>query len=557
LLRSGEDAIREVPPDRFDQHAFYDPDPAAPGKMNTRWGGFLDGVDQFDPHFFGISPREAARMDPQQRLLLEVPWEALQDAGQVPEHLAGSPTGVFIGIATNDYGRLQWNDLDRIDAYAGTGNALSIAANRISYLLDFRGPSLAIDTACSSSLVAVHLACCSLRNGESTLALAGGVNLILSPAIAINFTKAGAMAPDGRCKAFDARANGYVRSEGAGVVVLKPLSRALADGDPIHAVIRGSAVNQDGRSNGLMAPNPLAQEAVLREAYRQAAVSPGKIRYIEAHGTGTLLGDPIEARALGAVLGVERPPGQLARSDRSRPIWPPRAAAGIAVIKVEVVARHARYREPAFQNPNPHIPLTSFRCGRRHWGHGRLGRNRHWPGSAHSASAGPTLIWFSKRRPGSRRLRRRRSRHRRTAAAPVGSSPEASSRSRAPIRISLPCRGRGILAGYLLHTSLWRASPRPPPRRSRQFAGTTRGEPGSLLLGEARPGCRRVESLRAPAKARLRVSGPGVNGSAWGGAVGAGNVVREVLECATKQCDPTEIGRCSPSLGLAMPPGRD
>ncbi|HUY99683.1 MAG TPA: type I polyketide synthase, partial [Thermomicrobiaceae bacterium] len=200
LLREGVDAIREVPADRFDQHAFYDPDPATPGKMNTRWGGFLGQVDQFDPGFFGISLREASRMDPQQRLLLEVTWEALQDAGQVPERLVGTQVGVFIGIATNDYGRLQWNDLERIDAYAGTGNALSIAANRISYLFDFRGPSLSIDTACSSSLVAVHLACSSLRNGESTLALAGGVNLILSPAIAINFTKAGVMAPDGRCK---------------------------------------------------------------------------------------------------------------------------------------------------------------------------------------------------------------------------------------------------------------------------------------------------------------------------------------------------------------------
>ena len=236
-------------------------------------------------------------------------WEALEDAGQVRERLAGTQTGVFIGISNNDYGRIQLNDLDRIDAYAGTGNALSIAANRISYLFDFRGPSIAIDTACSSSLVAVHLACSSLRSGESTLALAGGVNLILSPAITINFTKAGAMAPDGRCKAFDARANGYVRSEGAGVVVLKPLSKALADGDPIYAVIRGSAVNQDGRSNGLMAPNPLAQEAVLREAYRRAGVSPGDVQYVEAHGTGTLLGDPIEAKALGAVLAVDRPRG--------------------------------------------------------------------------------------------------------------------------------------------------------------------------------------------------------------------------------------------------------
>ena len=363
LLRDGVDAIREVPADRFDQHAFYDPNPAAPGKMNTRWGGFLDQVDQFDANFFGISPREALRMDPQQRLLLEVTWDALQDAGQVPEHLAGTPVGVFIGIATNDYGRLQWNDLAHIDAYAGTGNALSIAANRISYLFDFRGPSLALDTACSSSLVAVHLACHSLRTGEATLALAGGVNLILSPAIAINFTKAGAMAPDGRCKAFDARANGYVRSEGAGVVVLKLLANALADGDPIYAVIRGSAVNQDGRSNGLMAPNPLAQEAVLREAYRQAAVSPGKIQYVEAHGTGTLLGDPIEAKALGAVLAVERPPGRpCAVGSVKTNLGHLEAAAGIAgLIKVALALRH-REIPPSlhFEKPNPYIPFDEI-----------------------------------------------------------------------------------------------------------------------------------------------------------------------------------------------------
>jgi acyl transferase domain-containing protein len=363
LLRDGVDAISEVPADRFDQRAFYDPDPTTPGKMNTRWGGFLGQVDQFDANFFGISPREALRMDPQQRLLLEVTWEALQDAGQVPERLAGTQTGVFIGIATNDYGRLQWNDLDRIDAYAGTGNAMSIAANRISYLFDFRGPSIALDTACSSSLVAVHLACRSLRAGESTLALAGGANLILSPAIAINFTKAGAMAPDGRCKAFDARANGYVRSEGAGVVVLKPLSKALADGDPIYAVIRGSAVNQDGRSNGLMAPNPRAQEAVLREAYRQAGVSPGKVQYVEAHGTGTFLGDPIEAQALGAVLGVERPPGRpCALGAVKTNIGHLEAAAGIAgLIKVALALRH-REIPPSlhFETPNPLIPFDEL-----------------------------------------------------------------------------------------------------------------------------------------------------------------------------------------------------
>jgi myxalamid-type polyketide synthase MxaE and MxaD len=363
LLRNGVDAIREVPAERFDLRDFFDPDPAAPGKIVTRWGGFIEQVDHFDAHFFGISPREAARMDPQQRLLLEVAWEALEDAGQVRERLAGTPTGVFIGISNNDYGRIQFNNPDRIDAYAGTGNALSIAANRISYVFDFRGPSIAIDTACSSSLVSVHQACCSLRSGESTLALAGGVNLILSPAITINFSKAGAMAPDGRCKTFDARANGYVRSEGAGIVVLKPLTQALTDGDPIYAVIRGSAVNQDGRSNGLMAPNPLAQEAVLREAYRRANVSPGDVQYVEAHGTGTLLGDPIEAKALGAVLAAGRP--------RERPCFLGsvktnlghlEAAAGVAgLIKVALALKH-REIPPSlnFKEPNPHIPFDQL-----------------------------------------------------------------------------------------------------------------------------------------------------------------------------------------------------
>ena len=363
LLMGAVDAITEVPAQRFDAGSCYDPDPATPGKINTRWGGFLEQVDRFDSHFFGISPREAARMDPQQRILLEVAWEALEDAGQVPERLAGTDTGMFVGISNNDYGRIQFSDLSRIDAYAGTGNALSIAANRISYLFDFRGPSIAIDTACSSSLVAVHLACSSLRNGESTLALAGGVNLILSPAITVNFTKAGVMAPDGRCKAFDSRANGYVRAEGVGLVVLKPLSKAIADADPIYAVILGSAVNQDGRSNGLMAPNPGAQEAVLLEAYRRAGVSPGDVQYIEAHGTGTLLGDPIEAKALGKVLAIGRPDGRpCALGSVKTNIGHAEAAAGIAGLIKTVLALKHREIPPSlhYKEPNPHIPFDEI-----------------------------------------------------------------------------------------------------------------------------------------------------------------------------------------------------
>lgn len=357
LLRDGVDAITEVPAQRWDVESFYDPESAAPDKMNTRWGGFLEEVDKFDPQFFGIAPREAVSIDPQQRLLLEVAWEALEDAGQVPERLAGTRTGVFIGISTHDYSVLLWGNPTN-DPYATTGTGNCIAANRISYLFNFQGPSLAVDTACSSSLVAVHLACQSLWSRESTLALAGGVQVILLPRVTASLSKAGFMAPDGRCKTFDARANGYVRSEGVGVLVLKLLSQALTDGDPIYAVIRGSAVNQDGRSNGLSAPNPRAQEAVLREAYRQAGVSPGKVQYVEAHGTATKLGDPIEMKSLGAVLAEDRPAGNYCTVGSVKTnIGHAESAAGIAsLIKVALSLKH-RQIPPSlhFQEPNPYI----------------------------------------------------------------------------------------------------------------------------------------------------------------------------------------------------------
>ena len=360
LLTRGGDAVREVPAERWDIDALYDPDSTQTGKMMTRWGGFLDGVAAFDAPFFRISPREAARMDPQQRLLLEASWEALEDAGQVPEALAGSRTGVFVGIANSDASRLHLHDPHGIDVHTNTGSAYSIAANRLSYVYDFRGPSLAIDTACSSSLVAVHLACQSLRSGESTLALAGGVNLILTPEITIGFSRLAAMAPDGRCKAFDAKANGYVRSEGVGIVALKLLSQALEDGDPIVAIIQGSAVNQDGRSNGLTAPNRWAQEAVIAEAYSNAGVAPGEVAYVEAHGTGTLLGDPIEAKALGAVLGKDRPEGRpcILGSVKTN-IGHTEAAAGIAgLIKVALALKHRQIPPNLhFEEPNPYIPF--------------------------------------------------------------------------------------------------------------------------------------------------------------------------------------------------------
>jgi len=310
LLHEGRDVISEVPPSRWDVNALYDPNPDAPGKMCSRYGGFLEGVDvdAFDAQFFRIAPREAMSMDPQQRLLLEVSWEALERAGQPQEVLTGSPTGVFVGIGMNDYSQLQLRsgDLARIDAYTGAGNFLCFAAGRISYLLGLQGPCLALDTACSSSLVAVHLACQSLRSGECRMAIAGGVQLMLSPEATIAISRTRALAPDGRCKTFDSRADGFVRGEGCGVVVLKPLSDAITAGDDVLAVIRGSAVNHDGPSAGLTVPNGPAQEAVIRQALAAARVEPSQVGYIEAHGTGTSLGDPIEMRALGAVLGAGR-----------------------------------------------------------------------------------------------------------------------------------------------------------------------------------------------------------------------------------------------------------
>ncbi|MFF2012619.1 SDR family NAD(P)-dependent oxidoreductase [Streptomyces sp. NPDC058195] len=360
LLTEGHDAVTEVPAERWSTEEFTDDDPSAPGRTNSRWGGFVEGADRFDAGFFGISQQEAARMDPQQRLLAEVSFEALENAGVPTNALSGTQTGVFIGISTFDYATGQLSDLDAIDAYTGTGSALSIAANRISYLLDLRGPSMAVDSACSSSLVSVLQACASLSRGDCDLALAGGVNLVLSPAFAINFSKAGVMSADGRCKPFDASANGYVRSEGAGVVVLKPLRRALADGDPVHAVIRGGAVNQDGASNGLMAPSPKAQEAVVRAAHARAGVRAADIGYVEAHGTGTILGDPIEAKALGAVLGDGRDPAApcLVGSVKSN-LGHMEAAAGIGgLIKTALMVRH-RTVVPTlhYRTPNPHIPF--------------------------------------------------------------------------------------------------------------------------------------------------------------------------------------------------------
>jgi len=364
LLRDGVDAMREIPPQRWDVGVYYAADADAPGKVYCRQAALVDQsmVEQFSPEFFGIAPREAERMDPQQRMLLEVCWEALEDAAFPADRVCASRTGVFVGSCTDDYLHLFNNLADpaRIDGYTSLGTARSITVGRVAYLLGLEGPAIQLDTACSSSLVAVHQACASLRSGECDAALAGGVNLQLSPAWTIGLCKLKAIAPDGRCKTFDADADGFGRGEGCGVIVLRRLSDALADGDPIRAVIRGSAINHDGRSSGLTVPNQAAQERLLQRAIEAAKFKPDDIDYLEAHGTGTALGDPIEMGALAAVF-----------HGRSRPLWVGsvktnighlEAAAGIAgVIKVILALEHEAIPPHLhFRRPNPYIPWNEF-----------------------------------------------------------------------------------------------------------------------------------------------------------------------------------------------------
>ncbi|MEU5050467.1 SDR family NAD(P)-dependent oxidoreductase [Streptomyces sp. NPDC021096] len=365
LLSRGESAIGEVPPGRWPEDALSAADLPDELRDRTRRGGFLDDVDQFDAGFFGISPREAAVMDPQQRLVLELSWEALEDAGIVSGQWRGGPTGIFIGAASNDYATL----LDRSGTatrspHAVAGAQRGIIANRVSYALGLRGPSLTVDAGQASSLAAVHMACESLRRGESHLALAGGVHLNLLPDAAIGMARLGALSPDGRCHTFDARANGYVRGEGGAVVVLKPLSRALADGDSVYCVIRGSAVNNDGGGDGLTVPNRSAQEDVLRLAYERAGIGPDQVRYVELHGTGTKVGDPVEAAALGAVLGAPRTDASpLLVGSAKTNVGHLEAAAGVVgLVKTALCIKH-RNLAPSlnFTTPHPDIPLAEWK----------------------------------------------------------------------------------------------------------------------------------------------------------------------------------------------------
>ncbi|MBF8189752.1 SDR family NAD(P)-dependent oxidoreductase [Nonomuraea sp. K274] len=365
LLESGTDAIGDIPADRWE------------GSPRGR-AGLLDDVSGFDAPFFRIGGDEALRMDPQQRILLETTWDALEDAGEVPARLRGSRTGVYLGISANDYAYRQL-DPAAIDRYTPSGNALSVAAGRLSYVFGLRGPALAVDTACSSSLVAVHLACRAIRSDECEAAVVAGVNLLLDPAPSTGLGLAGMLAQDGRCKAFDASADGYVRGEGCGVAVLKPLSKALAQGDRVYALILGTATNQDGATNGLTAPNPAAQREVVEAALRDAATGQETVRYVECHGTGTALGDPVEAHALGTVLKGDR---ELLIGSVKTNIGHLEAAAGIAgLIKVALSLHHGRIPPSLhFTTPNPHIPFTDL-------GLRVVTRPESWPGGVAGLSS--------------------------------------------------------------------------------------------------------------------------------------------------------------------------
>ncbi len=392
LLCNGVDAISECPPERLTFGASLESIQEPSSDKPIWYGGFLNNIDQFDPQFFGISPREAVTMDPQQRLALEVSWEALERAGIAPESLMGSLTGVFLGVSAHDYSEIvRAGSANNLDGYAATGGSLNVAAGRIAFTLGLQGPCMALDTACSSSLVAVHLACQSLRSRESNLALAGGVNAVLLTDGFVAFNTWGMMASDGRCKTFDAAADGFVRSEGCGMIVLKRLSDAMADGDTVLAVIRGSAVNQDGRSSGLTVPNGPAQQAMMRQALASAGIEPAAVQYVEAHGTGTAIGDPIEVEALGAVLGQGRTADQpLVLASVKTNIGHLESASGIAgMIKVVLamlhgaIPPHLHLRERSPKIPWPDFPII-------------IPSEMHpWPGVDGQRIAGVTGFGFS------------------------------------------------------------------------------------------------------------------------------------------------------------------
>ncbi|MDV9178830.1 beta-ketoacyl synthase N-terminal-like domain-containing protein, partial [Streptomyces sp. W16] len=389
LLRDGRDAVTDVPADRWRPEDFWDPDVQVPGRTVSRWGGFLSDPEHFDAAFFGISRREALRMDPQQRLVLETTQSALDDAGLARHRLAGSDTGVFAGIGHPEYAWINQGHPLLADSFTATGSFPAVAANRVSYVYDLRGPSYTVDAVCSSALLALHLASRSIERGDCAQAIVTGANLTLTPSMFIWFSKLGVMSPDGRCRSFDADASGIVFGEGVVSLVLKPLSAARADGDRVYALLRGSSASQEGRTNGLTAPSREGQEEMLRRAYRDAGIAPHEVRYVEAHGTGTLVGDPIETHALGAVLGAGRAPED--------PCWIGSVksnlghlgmVAGLAGLAKTALALHHRELPPSLhyerENPRLDLPGQGLRV---------VDRLTPWPGAG-PARAGVTSLSF-------------------------------------------------------------------------------------------------------------------------------------------------------------------
>ena len=444
LLVEGREAVGEVPPDRWNVERFYDAEPGIAGKSIARRGGFVDGIDQFDPQFFGISPREAPYVDPQHRLLLETAWEAIEDAGLVLDFEKGTDIGVFVGISHNDYQVIQGTPWDSqgISPHSPTGSAHSIAANRISYCLNLRGPSVAMDTACSSALTAVHAACEHIRAGRGDTALAGGVTVMITPGGFIGFSQASMLSPDGKCKAFDASANGFVRGEGAGMVLLKRLSQAIADGDPIHGVIIGTALNQDGHTNGISLPSAEAQARLVRDACMDAGIAPSRIGFVEAHGTGTAVGDPIEAHALADAL-CAGPPGRIPAAHRlgeDEP-WPSgnrrrRRRSGESGARAQA---RADSRQPPFCNAQSEHRLQGIEAAREL-------HARTIPGDRRHAHGGRELV----------RLRRRqRAHHYRGSRRHVRTTEHSETPTERAWPIVLSARSEDALRGSALHLAQW------------------------------------------------------------------------------------------------------
>lgn len=364
MMVEGRSGIVPVPTDRWNRERWYHENVEIPSKMITKWGGFIHDFDKFDAQFFGISPREALRMDPQQRWMLEAAWESLEDAGMAPDSLRGSKTAVYVGIASNDYANVAQSDPRNVDVHTNSGSTLSIASNRISYLFDLKGPSVSVDTACSSALVAINLACESVWSGEATMALAGGVNALLTPDASIGFSKATMLSPSGQCFAFDDRANGYVRGEGAGMFVIKTLADAQRDGDRVYCTIRAAVINQDGNTSSMTVPGVETQAKMLEDAFEKAGILPKQVRYMEAHGTGTPVGDPIETRALGQILSRGRDEGDycLIGSVKTN-VGHLESGSGVAgLAKAALVLYHDTVPPSLnFKRPNPNIPFEEFK----------------------------------------------------------------------------------------------------------------------------------------------------------------------------------------------------